>query len=249
MTTTNTATQAPGSPPSPTEHRARLRIVLADDHRMVLSALRVLLGTRPHLQILAEVSDTDALLNLTELALADLVVLDLNLPEPSTDRRAAELPGLRVLPLIRARSRAKVLVLSMHDESMVVLRALNLGAQGFVTKGSPGERLFDAIDAMERGQTYVDPSILSVSVPPPPPQPVGGGSSSAGTDGPARLSRQEREVGSLLLAGMTQKAIGYRLGISPQTTHTYKRRLKEKLGAASDAELLRKLPALLEEGA
>lgn len=223
-----------------------MRIVLADDHRMVLSALRLLLGTRQNTHILAEVHDADALLQLQELPLADLVILDLNLPEPSSERRSAELPGLRVLPLIRQRSRAKVLILSMHDESMIVLRALHLGAHGFVTKGSSSERLFEAIDAISRGQTYVDPAILGVATPPPPPPPLAVAPSDRTGPASNSLSRQEREVGNLLLAGLSQKAIAHRLGVSPQTTHTYKRRLKTKLGASSDAELLRKLPACLQ---
>ncbi|WP_180684273.1 LuxR C-terminal-related transcriptional regulator, partial [Tepidicella baoligensis] len=159
------------------------------------------------------------------------MLLDLNLPVPAGEPPSAELPGLKVLPRLRKLTQARIVVLSMYDESAVVLRALQLGASGFVTKSSPGDRLFEAIDAVRHGTTYVDPAILGVTAAPAL------SSASTGTVDPFRektgdeLSRQEREVGQLLLAGLTQKAISHRLGVSPQTTHTYKRRLKEKLGA------------------
>lgn len=223
-----------------------LRIVLADDHRMVLSALRHLLSDRVDYRIVAEAQDAAQLLELPELALADVVLLDLNLPVPAGEVRSAELPGLKVLPRLRQLTPAKILVLSMHDESAVVLRALHLGASGFVTKSSPGERLFDAIDAVCRGGTYLDPALLGVEAQPAAvrlPVVVKGAGSAPG--GGESLSRQEREVGTLLLAGLSQKAISHRLGISPQSTHTYKRRLKEKLGVRTDVELLRQLPQAL----
>lgn len=236
----------PKSTVPPTASPASVRLVLADDHRMVLSALRHLLESRPGFEILATVHDTDSLLRLPELSAADLVVLDLNLPSPASDARSTELPGLRALPRLRELTRARLLILSMHDDSAIVLRALHLGAHGFVTKGSPGERLFEAIDAVLRGTTFVDPLVLGVSVAaaPRPEPPVAPPIGRAAT--PA-LSRQEQEVGHLLLAGLTQKAISHRLGITPQTTHTYKRRLKAKVGATNDAELLRKLAAALHD--
>lgn len=226
---------------------ARTRLVLADDHRMVLSALRHLLGVRPDLQVEAEALDSNQLLALPALAWADVVLLDLNLPGTQPEVRSAELPGLRLLPQLRQRTAARIVILSMHDESAVVLRALHLGASGFVTKSSPGDRLFEAIDTVLQGRSYVDPAILGVTAAaapqgPPLPPPAPG-------NGPQALSRQEREVGQLLLVGLTQKAISHRLNISPQTTHTYKRRLRDKLGAASDADLLRKLETLVGAGA
>ena len=224
---------------------ASIKIILADDHRMVLSALRHLLGVRGDCQILAEAQDIGVLLSLPELPLADVVLLDLNLPVPVGESHSAELPGLKALPRLRKLTTAHIVILSMHDESAVVLRALHLGASAFVTKSSPGDRLFDALDAVMQGKTYVDPAILGMDGPVP----------AAAVHVPylelrkegARtgLSRQEREVAHLLLAGMSQKAISHRLGISPQTTHTYKRRLKEKLDATTDVDLLRKLPAVL----
>lgn len=233
---------------SPKSHAdGPIRLILADDHRMVLSGLRHLLGARGDCHILAESQGTAELLAMTaELALADVVLLDLNLPMPAGQAATAELPGLRVLPQLRPLTNARILVLSMHDESAVVLRALQLGANGFVTKSSPGDRLLEAIDAVLGGATYVDPAILGLggSVTMPPVGAPQSAPASTEASSPA-LSRQEREVGQLLLAGLTQKAISHRLGISPQTTHTYKRRLKEKLGALNDVELLRKLPAAL----
>ncbi|MCD8514478.1 MAG: response regulator transcription factor [Burkholderiaceae bacterium] len=225
--------------------RQPIRLVMADDHRMVLTALRHLLSVNGDCEILAQAQDVAALLALPELPLADVVLLDLNLPVPAGESYTAELPGLKALPRLRQLTHAKIVVLSMHDESAVVLRALHLGANAFVTKSSTGDRLFEALETVMQGNSYVDPAIMGMdgvraAAPVPFPEPrkeVAGGV----------LSRQEREVANLLLAGMTQKAISNRLGVSPQTTHTYKRRLKEKLDVTTDVELLRKLPAVLAE--
>ncbi|TSE26784.1 putative transcriptional regulatory protein NarL [Tepidimonas sediminis] len=222
---------------------APLRLVLADDHALVLAALRHLLAARPGWKVLAEAHDVTSLLALPELALADVILLDLNLPgPPEAERGHGELQGLRALPALRQRSPARVLVLSMHDDSAIVMRALHLGAHGFVTKGSPGQRLFEAIDAVRQGHTYVDPTLLGAA--PAPARPV---APPPATDAgaPPAPSEQERQVGMLLLAGLTQKAIAHRLGVSAQTVHTYKKRLREKLGARNDVELLQRLAALL----
>lgn len=223
-----------------------IRMVLADDHRMVLSALRHLLTVRPNLQVEGEAMDVTQLLELPALASADVILLDLNLPGIQTDPRTAELQGLRVLPQLRQRTSARIVILSMHDESAVVLRALHLGASGFVTKSSPGDRLFEAIDAVLQGRTYVDSAILGVNASTSPQGPALP-RTFAGAE-PKGLSRQEQEVGQLLLVGMSQKAISHRLNVSPQTTHTYKRRLRDKLGATSDADLLRKLEKIMGPG-
>lgn len=220
---------------------ATLRLVLADDHALVLAALRHLLTARPGWQVLAEAHDVASLLALPELALADVILLDLNLPgPPGADGGHGELQGLRALPTLRQRSPARVLVLSMHDDSAIVMRALHLGAHGFVTKASPGQRLFEAIDTVRQGQTYVDPTLLGTAAAParPAPQPA------ADAGAPPAPSEQERQVGMLLLAGLTQKAIAHRLGVSAQTVHTYKKRLRDKLGARNDVELLQRLAAL-----
>lgn len=225
-------------------HAGPLKIVLADDHRMVLSGLRHLLSMRADYAIIAEAQGTEELLSLGELALADVVLLDLNLPVPAGAPASAELPGLKMLPRLRQLTPARIVVLTMHEETAVVLRALQLGASGFVTKSSPSDRLFEAIDTVLAGTAYVDPSILGVTTASAPP-PMAGVAERHRDKAGNELSRQEREVGQLLLAGLTQKAISHRLGISPQTTHTYKRRLKEKLDAVNDVELLRKLPVAL----
>lgn len=232
----------PPSNPGPT---APLRLVLADDHALVLSALRHLLAARPGWQVLTEAHDVASLLALPELALADVVLLDLNLPgPPGADGGQGELQGLRALPALRQRTPARVLVLSMHDDSAIVMRALHLGAQGFVSKGSPGQRLFEAIDAVRQGQTYIDPTLLGTAAAPAhPASPPPAAASSASSAAPP--SEQERQVGLLLLAGLRQKAIAHRLGISAQTVHTYKKRLRDKLGARNDVELLQRLATLL----
>lgn len=225
--------------------REHVGLVLADDHRMVLTALSHLLAERCHYKILGQARNVGELLTLPELPSADVVLLDLNLPVPAGETYSAELPGLKALPKLRQLTQAKIVVLSMHDESAVVLRALHLGANAFVTKSSPGDRLFDALEAVMDNKSYVDPAIMGMdssyaAAPAPFPE------SRREVSG-SLLSRQEREVAHLLLTGLSQKAISNRLGVSPQTTHTYKKRLKEKLDVITDVELLRKLPTVLAE--
>ena len=224
-----------------------LRVLVVDDEPEVAAGHAAYVRRVPGFELVGTAGTVQTAVSVLTRQAVDLVLLDLNLPGTQPEVRSAELPGLRLLPQLRQRTSARIVILSMHDESAVVLRALHLGASGFVTKSSPGDRLFEAIDTVLQGRSYVDPAILGVTAAaapqgPPLPPPAPG-------NGPQALSRQEREVGQLLLVGLTQKAISHRLNISPQTTHTYKRRLRDKLGAASDADLLRKLETLVGAGA
>lgn len=216
------------------------RIVLADDHRIVLAALEQMLSNVPGWTVVGKASTGAELLSLPVLAQADVVVLDLNIPFSADREMARELPGLGLIAEVRRLSAAKVLVLSMHDEAAVVLRALQLGAQGYVAKGSSSVELFNAIRMALAGKHYLDTGLNRQA---PPMQDTA--STLARRHAAPLLSDKEMAVARLLLSGLRQKVISETLCISPKTTSTYKKRLMVKLGVASDVALLRRLPAVL----
>jgi two-component system invasion response regulator UvrY len=134
-----------------TDSRARIRVLLVDDHAVVRAGYRFLLATNTDIEVVAEASDgNEALLLLDELK-PDVVVLDLTMPG---------LHGLEVLHRIQAkRSGSRVLVFTMHENPAFVEQALQSGASGYLSKNSAPETLVAAIRSIAAGKPYIDASI------------------------------------------------------------------------------------------
>lgn len=202
----------------------RWRVMLVDDHAVVRAGYRRLIEDEADLCVVAEHPDAD--LAYQDLSAADssapavdLLVLDLSMPGRS---------GLALLGRLRQRwPRLPVLVFSMHDSPAMVLKALQAGAAGFVTKRSAPEVLVQALRRVALGETRVLSPDLA-------------GLAEAAGDAPAHQALSVREFDVLrgLVEGLTLDDIAQRLHISPKTVSNLQSQVRQRLGVATAFELL-----------
>lgn len=200
-----------------------IRVLLADDHRMVREALRSVLEREQDIEVVAEAGDGPAVLELVGQASPDIVVMDIGMPGlngvDATRRLIAEHPGV------------KVVALSAYSDKRFVLEMLNAGALGYVIKASAGEELTRAIRAVMQNQTYLCPEVAGTVIDTVRcPQP--GATRPAG-----QLGRREREVLRLLAEGNSSPQIATRLHIATGTVDAHRRNIMQKLDLHSVAEL------------
>ena len=200
-----------------------IRIVIADDHPIVRAGFRQLVAEDPQLRVVAEAGDTAELLAVLADHEADVVLLDIGMP------------GIAFLDLVQriraTRPHARILVVSMHPEDQVAVRAIEAGADGYVMKTQSADELVGAIRKVHAGGKHVGPALaerLAAEL-------------AARRNGRARrdLSAREREILMLLGAGKSLKEIGAQLTLSPKTVSTYRSRILTKLALKTNADLVR----------
>jgi DNA-binding NarL/FixJ family response regulator len=191
------------------------RIVLADDHRIVREGLRMLLDNRNDIHVVGEACDGEEVLQVVGQELPDVVVMDLSMPKLSgidATRRITE-----------SGSRAKILVLSMHESPGYVEEVLRAGASGYLLKDSASEELVLAIDAIRSGDSYLSPAITQQVVD-ALAHPADRPSSAVSV-----LSERERQVLTLIAEGLSSKEIARDLGVSLKTIESHRANLMDKL--------------------
>ena len=206
---------------------AKIRVALADDHHLIRSGLKLLLGSDDSLEIVGEASDGAAALQLTEALQPDILVLDLSMPG---------MDGMECLREIKRRGLAtRVIVLTMYEDENYILEAMMAGASGYVQKSSVDTELFQAIQNVTVGQIHLNPansqSLLSLLL-------VGRQNENGSTSSTVPLSPREQEVLHLYARGFSLKEIGGQLCLSVKTVDTYKTRIMEKLSITKKSELI-----------
>lgn len=202
------------------------RIVLADDHPIVLSGLRNLLNQERDFKLVGEATSGAEALKIIRESKPDLVVMDISMAEPNgiavSRRIGQELPSV------------KVLILTFHEDRAYLQQAIDAGVGGYLLKRSAAENLVPAIRAVITGGLYVDPAIANRLFESAPKQ--GGGL----RDGRLpELTEREESVLKLVAQGFTNKEVAARLGVGVKSVETYKSRGVEKLGLKTRAELVR----------
>lgn len=199
--------------------------VLVDDHAVVRSALRLLLEREGEIQVVGEAGDADAGLRLIQELRPTVAVVDVALPEATGFAIAEE--------VIRRDIPTHIVFLSAYDNLSYVVRALEVGASGFVPKSAGERELLTAVREVAAGHPYV-PSALAMSL-------VQAERTGVLRDASplAVLSPREREVFDLVSAGRTTEEIATLLGISPHTVHRHRSALMRKLGFHDRVELVR----------
>jgi DNA-binding NarL/FixJ family response regulator len=191
-------------------------LLVADDHAVVREGLREIVKQSPGLRIAGEAADGDSALRLARGGGFDLLILDISLPPRN---------GMQVLHDLRAGGSAlPVLFFTMHPAGQYADYARRQGAQGFVNKDEDSRTLLTAISSILDGGTYFPGSAAHRR--------------GSGGDNPfSELSRREAEVMAGLLRGDSLDMIAGDLGIGAKSVTTYRRRLLDKLGVCSNAEL------------
>lgn len=197
-----------------------------DDHPVVRDGLRYLLAEQPDFEVVGEAEDADAALGAVERTQPQVVVLDLTL-------RGRD--ALSLIPELRSRWPAlRILVLSMHEESLYCERLISLGAHGYVMKQEPPAEFLRALRRVAAGDMHVSPALgdrLSARVRRGPQAPAGAASEA--------LTEREREVLRLVARGFGTQEISRELAMSPKTVDSHRRNIRDKLGLANARELVR----------
>jgi two-component system response regulator NreC len=199
----------------------RKSVVIADDHEVVRSGLRTLLGQEPDLEVTAEAGDVRTALALVRGKRPDVLVLDLNMPGE------ASLPAIPTF--LEGSPDTAIVVLTMQSDPAYAREALRSGARGYVLKEAASADLVKAVRAALDGQTYLEPQ-LGARLAAEPPAPAG----------PADdLSEREVEVLRLIALGHTNAEIGEQLYLSVRTVESHRAHIQQKLRLSTRAELVR----------
>ncbi|MCK9389080.1 MAG: response regulator transcription factor [Sulfuritalea sp.] len=200
-----------------------IRLLIADDHAIVREGLKQFFTLVDDIAVIGEAENGAQVLNAMRGGGIDLLLLDMTMPG---------ICGVELVSRIRMQdAKMPILVLSMHNESQIVKRALKSGASGYLTKDSDPERLLAAIRKVAGGGRYIDPVVAEQMA-----FEIAGESHELAHE---RLSDREFEVLMLLSKGQGVNEIADMLSISNKTVSTHKARLMEKMGMRSNAELVR----------
>jgi DNA-binding NarL/FixJ family response regulator len=205
----------------------KIRIVLADDHPIVLDGLRNLIRAEPDFELVGEAASGLSALKIVREQRPDVAVLDISMPELNgivlSRRLAGEMPGLRLL------------ILTLHEDRAYLNQALEAGVRGYVLKRSAVENLVQAIRAVLVGGLYIDPAIVGRVF---ESKQINKRLAARKGVAPA-LTDREADVLKMAALGFTNKEIASRLDVGVKSIETYKARGLEKLGLKTRAELVR----------
>ncbi len=198
-------------------------ILIVEDHDVVRTGLRNILAEAGGLEIVAEASTGEDAIALARKHTPDVILMDVELPG---------LSGLETTErILKAQPDIRVVVLTAHSEPPLPARLLDIGASGYLTKACNSRELINAVKAVARGERYIGSEIaqqLALSLLPGTPQ-------SPFQD----LTARELEVALMLTQGMRMASIAEVINVSPKTVATHKYKVYEKVGVASEVDLLR----------
>jgi two-component system, NarL family, response regulator NreC len=208
----------------------KIRVLIADDHAVLRAGLRLLINTQQDMTVVAEAAEGVEAVRLANETKPDVVVMDITMPA---------MGGIEAIEQIRqAIPQTQILVLTMHDDTAYLRSALAAGASGYVVKKSADSELISAINAVYRGQMFVDLASSSGAI---QEALLDRSNKDQGrpSDPKSLLSQREKAVLRLVAEGYTNQQAADRLCLSVKTIETYRMRLAEKLGLRTRADLTR----------
>ncbi|HEY4722168.1 MAG TPA: response regulator transcription factor [Anaerolineae bacterium] len=204
-----------------------IRVLLADDHAVMRSGLRLLIDSQADLHVVGEAGDGLQAIDQAAALQPDVILLDLTMPR---------LDGLSSLKQIRERApQTHVLILTMHADEQYLREALSRGAAGYVVKQAADQEVLSAIRSVMRGEMYVHPSLTKALL----GSLIDQAHVSPPTGSGLPLSERETEIIKEVARGHTNQEIAAKLSLSVKTVETYRARAMEKLGLSSRAALVR----------
>ncbi len=199
-----------------------LTVVLADDHVVVRSGLRVLLDAEASIDVVAEAGDVSAAIAAVAEHSPDVLVLDLHMPGESS--------LLAIPPLRERHPGTHVVVLTAQRDPSFAGEALRLGASGYVPKEAAESQLLEAIEVAAQGGTYLEPQLGAR---------LAASAAAAAAGGAAtQLSEREIEVLRLIARGLTNREMAARLHLSVRTVESHRARIQRKLGLSRRSDLV-----------
>ena len=200
----------------------KINIILVDDHAVVRAGVRRLLEQEPLFDVIGEAESGEKAYQLFGELNPDVIVMDLSMPG---------MGGLEAIRRILMRDeKAKILVLSMHEDLSFANQALKLGAKGYLIKNTLGDDLVKAIEAISQGDIFLSDEIAKK---------IAVSSIDGGQDPIHDLSAREFEIFRLLAEGFEVDAIATTLNISSKTVSNYQTMIKQKLNIHTPVELIR----------
>jgi two-component system response regulator NreC len=204
----------------------KIRIVLADDHKLMRSGLRVLLEQQQDFAVVGEASDGREAVTLVSSQKPDVLVMDIGMPNLNGIEAAAQ--------ITQNHPEISVVMLSMHSDESYVLRALKAGAKGYLLKDSAETDLIRAVHSVAEGKSFFSPAVSKVLL-----NDYVRKLKRSGTEDPYDLlTPREREVLQLVAEGKSNKDVAQLLNLSVYTVETHRSNIMEKLNLHGVPELI-----------
>lgn len=201
--------------------KKELRIIIADDHQIVIDGLKSLLVQQPHIKVVGEASNGKEALDFVANHAVDIAVLDISMPEMN---------GVEAAKIIKKEyPDTKILILTMHDGSEFIHELIEIGANGYILKNRGKEEFVEALETISRGEEYIKGQVLNTllkAVRKPKSKNI-------------QFTKREKEVLRLIVNDHTTSEISAKLNIANSTVETHRRNLIEKTGVKSSLGLVR----------
>ncbi len=202
------------------------KVLIVDDHPVVREGLAMRIARQPNLEVCGEASDVSEALHLLDVTNPDVAVVDISLKTGS---------GIDLIKRIKARNHpVRILVWSMHSESLYAERALRAGAMGYITKEQAPSKIVDAITKVLEDKIYLSDEASAQLL----NRAVGRGKNDGALSPVESLSDRELQVFEMFGQGLDTHQVAERMHLSPKTVETYRARIKEKLDIATVSELV-----------
>jgi len=201
-------------------------VLVADDHAILRSGLRMLIDAQTDMKVVGEAQNGDEAVQMSADQSPDVVILDITMPQRG---------GLHAIrEILKSKPDTRILLLTMHEEVAYLRTALAAGASGYVLKKSVDADLLSAIRAVHKGRTYVDSELASELIAHAWPE-----RGCVKAEPAELLSARELQVLKLVAEGFSSREIAQQIFISVKTVETYRGRFAEKLGLTSRADIVR----------